>query len=360
MSSYGSRCWLRSVITRPEHLTQRERGTLETTLLALYRANPHAGLHSHIELLFRRWGKAAATDQITLELAASSAKNGTEANANGWLVTPSGMTMSIIQGPADFLMGSPLDEPGRDVQKEARHLRRVDRTYAISTREVTVAEFLRYRPDFDYPREYSQFPTCPIMHLEWYDAVRYCRWLSEQEEENIPEEERCYPPLDQIGDGMLIPEDFLQRTGYRLPTEAEWEYACRAMSDSSRPFGNQSSLLGDYAWTVANSNYRSNPVAQLLPNEFGLFDMLGNVMEWCHDKYGDYPTPSDEIRYDDNRHDANIGSEDFRVTRGSGFLYQPLDARSAQRNNHSANLLRPYLGFRVARTIRPAHRQMPE
>lgn len=337
---------------RPEQLTQRERTSLKAALLALYRTNPNAGLHAHIELLFRRWGEATAIDRITLELAAVSAEKGTGVTGKNWFVTPGGMTMSIIHGPADFLMGSPLDEPGRDANKEPRHLRRVDRTYAMSTREVTVAEFLRLHPGFDYQPDYSPLPDCPINNLDWYDAVRYCRRLSEIE--RIPPEEMCYPSPDKIGNGMQVPENFLDRIGYRLPTAAEWEYACRAASASSRHFGNQSSLLDDYAWTAANSNYHSNPVAQKLPNDFGLFDMLGNVMEWCHDKYSDYPTPSDEIRYDDNRHDTDIQDGDLRASRGGGFLYQPLDARSAQRDSHFANSRRPYLGFRVVRTIRQA------
>jgi hypothetical protein len=97
-----------------------------------------------------------------------------------------------------------------------------------------------------------------------------------------------------------------------------------------------------------------------LPNDFGLFDMLGNVMEWCHDLDSDYPTPSLEIRYDDNQHAAVVGSGDSRVTRGGAFLYQPLDARSAQRNSHSVTSRRPYLGFRVARTIGEAAQETSE
>ncbi|MEO8493780.1 MAG: SUMF1/EgtB/PvdO family nonheme iron enzyme, partial [Planctomycetota bacterium] len=327
---------------RPEHLTVRERSSLEAALLQLYRTDSHAGLHSHIELLLRRWGRAAEVERVTGELAASPS-TATEASASdkGWFVTDRGMTMSIIPGPADFVMGSPLHEPGRDVKKETRHLRRVERTYALSTREVTVAEFLQCRPDFDYPPDYSPLRNCPILHLDWYDAVRYCRWLSDQE--LVSEEDKCYPPLDQIGEGMIVPDDFLDRPGYRLPTEAEWEYACRAASETSRHFGDQAWLLRDYAWTAENSDYRSNPVAQLLPNDFGLFDMLGNVMEWCHDEYAEYPTPSSEIRYGDNQRTGMISNGSSRVTRGGAFLYQPLDARSAQRYSHSANLRRAYL-----------------
>jgi formylglycine-generating enzyme required for sulfatase activity len=80
-------------------------------------------------------------------------------------------------------------------------------------------------------------------------------------------------------------------------------------------------------------------------------------MEWCHDRDADYPTPSLDFRYDDNQHAVVVTNDDSRVTRGGAFLYQPLDARSAQRYSHSVTSRRPYLGFRIARTIRPADRE---
>ena len=117
--------------------------------------------------------------------------------------------------------------------------------------------------------------------MTWFAAAQYCRWLSEQE--GIPEDQRCYPPIDEIKDGMGLPDGFLSRTGYRLPTEAEWEYACRAGAVTSRPYGGGDDLLDHYAWYDRNARGRAGRVGSLKPNDLGMFDMLGNAWEWCHD-----------------------------------------------------------------------------
>ena len=101
----------------------------------------------------------------------------------------------------------------------------------------------------------------------------------------MPKDQWCYLPNEAgaYDEGMTIPADVLQRTGYRLPTEAEWEYACRAGAVTSRYYGHSIDLLGAYAWYQANSKEHAWPCGSLLPNDLGLFDMLGNVYEWCQD-----------------------------------------------------------------------------
>ena len=128
--------------------------------------------------------------------------------------------------------------------------------------------------------------------VTWYDAAGYCNWLSELA--GIPPEQWCYPR--ELKPGVKIEADCLKRCGYRLPTEAEWEYFCRAGTETSRPFGGSDFLISRYAWTWLSSKDRTYPPGRLLPNEFGLFDTLGNVLEWCQDglktdPYRDIPVP---------------------------------------------------------------------
>ena len=122
-------------------------------------------------------------------------------------------------------------------------------------------------------------PHVPQKRVTWYQAAAYCNWLSKQEGLAA-----CYEanPKGKYAQGMKIVPNVL---GYRLPTEAEWEYACRAGAGTSRYYGGSEELLGRYAWYSQNSRNRIWPCGRLKPNDFGLFDMLGNVYEWCQDIY---------------------------------------------------------------------------
>src|SRR5262249_23739273 len=127
----------------------------------------------------------------------------------------------------------------------------------------------------------------PILAVNWFQAAQYCNWLSEKE--GLPESEWCYPKHKAIKDGMRLPADFLKRKGYRLPTEAEWEYACRAGARTSHSYGRSVELLPRYAWFLDNSQDQAWPVGQKRPNDLGLFDMHGNVWNWVADPGYPYP-----------------------------------------------------------------------
>src|SRR5262249_49541431 len=134
-----------------------------------------------------------------------------------------------------------------------------------------------------------------------------------------------------------LPPNFRSRTGYRLPTEEEFEYACRAGVTTSRPFGRSVDRLREYAWFLFNAQGHSWPVASLKPNDFGLFDLLGNTAEWCEPSY----PPSDLFK-----------NKSYAVIRGGAYPHAPLAVRSARRLETL-----PYagteIGFRIARTLRP-------
>jgi formylglycine-generating enzyme required for sulfatase activity len=152
----------------------------------------------------------------------------------------------------------------------------------------------------------------------------------------------------------------IERHGYRLPTEAEFEYFCRAGTATSRPFGESEELLSKYAWSWLNSRDKIHPAETLLPNTAGLFDVLGNVFEWCHDglrskgEYRPAPYPQGTIEQPANDLDhprETIEKGTHRYLRGGSYPYSPGFARSAARYAVSTTLGDPYIGFRVVRTL---------
>lgn len=265
------------------------------------------------------------------------------------LQTADGKRMVVLEPPAVLLVGSPAGEPGRNGHDERRYKVRMPRAFAIAVEEVTAAEYRKFDPDQTYAEDYCPTPDSPMIDIKWFDAVRYCRWLSEQEQ--IEESEMCYPPLASIGEGMQLPSNYLDRTGYRLPTEAEWEFAARGGFQQGRHFGFLPELLDQYAWTADNANYRGHPVAQLLPNDYGLFDMFGNAMEMCQNPMIAQERSGAPVSDPAESH-LVISARDKMVSRGGATLFQPLDARAAHRDNHGTTLSRPYLSFRIVRTVR--------
>jgi formylglycine-generating enzyme required for sulfatase activity len=125
--------------------------------------------------------------------------------------------------------------------------------------------------------------------VTWPDALEYCNWLSKQA--GFPESEYCYPTDRETLQSWIPDREHLERTGFRLPTTEEWILACRSGTTSSRYFGDGNNLIGYYCWFDGNSqtlnpstqeyDYRLFPVGLRKPNEFGLFDQYGNIVEWC-------------------------------------------------------------------------------
>ena len=182
--------------------------------------------------------------------------------------------------------------------------------------------------------------------------ARYCNWLSKTE--SIPEDQWCYEQNNEseYAEGMRPAADFLKRTGYRLPTEAEWEFACRADAATSRYYGADDSLLPKYAWFLENApGDHSQPTGMLKPNAFGLFDMLGNAMEWCHDGYGDYGVANGGELNDAGDMRRVFKNEGMgRVVRGGAFLSRSRLVRCSARFYYQPDRQVDIVGFRPART----------
>jgi len=130
---------------------------------------------------------------------------------------------------------------------------------------------------------------------------------------------------------------------YRLPTESEWEYACRSGTTTAYGFGDDASGLGDYGWFDGNSDSSTHPVGEKKPNAWGLYDMHGNVWEWCQDWYGDYPSGSAT-----DPTGATSGS--LRVFRGGSWILNARYCRSAYRDWLGPGARGSSLGFRVLRS----------
>src|SRR5438045_3207780 len=123
----------------------------------------------------------------------------------------------------------------------------MNRTFAIAATAVTVAQFQGFRPEHPYSKEHAPTTDCPVNGTTWHDAAAYCNWLSQKEGLDP-----CYE-ISAIGKVSKLKENYLSLTGYRLPTEAEWEFACRAQAKTSWYYGQGSELMTKYGWHYANS-----------------------------------------------------------------------------------------------------------
>ena len=331
----------------PDKFSSVERQNLLPRLLELYRDDPDPGIHGATEWLLRQWQASDKLHAIDKELATGKVENQCQ-----WYRNRQGQTMVIVPGPVEFTQGTPAMRTSPDTD-EVAHQKHIPRSFAVSTKEVTLEQFRRFRRDHEYIELAAPTGDSPVNSVSWYDAAAYCNWLSEQE--GIPKSQWCYVPNNQgkYAEGMSLAPDCLKRTGYRLPTEAEWEYACRAGADTAYSFGEAGELLGRYGWFDANSFGKGHPVGRLKSNDLGLFDMHGNDWEWCQDAYRPYPKVARDLITTDTNSNTDISSTDNRVLRGGSFLGQASDVRSANRNYFTPAGRSDVHGFRPARTFTP-------
>ena len=252
---------------------------------------------------------------------------GQSSNSANRIETEAGVAMVLIR-TGEMMMGG-LDGM---VDEQPPHQLRIS-SYYIDTCEVTQEEFERLMAE--NPSRWKD-PRRPVERVRWSDAIKYCNARSL--EEGL---QPCY-------DLETWQCDF-SANGYRLPTEAEWEYACRAGSKTSYFFGEEKKKLTNFAWFDDNSVGMTRPVGTKLPNPWGLYDMYGNVAEWCNDFYQvDYykESPPQDPR--------GAPSSETRVVRDGSWNSPAERCRSAFRDNEDpgyADVCFGYeiYGFRVVR-----------
>ena len=150
---------------------------------------------------------------------------------------------------------------------------------------------------------------------------------------------------------MGLAPAYLNRKGYRLPTEAEWEYACRAGTSTRTYLGDSEELLPRNVWFIENSREKILSIpGTFKPNELGLFDMLGNVQEWCMDGF-DNRNPGSRFRQKDNAAPVDVDITMDRILHGGSIYSMPYDIRAAEYSNFPASYREGNTGFRIARTI---------
>ena len=240
-----------------------------------------------------------------------------------------------------FMMGSPEGEEGREAN-EVLHEVELSPFFMCRT-EVTNDQWKAVMGSSPSDCEYGCGDKQPVQNVTWVQATEYMNALTERENAMFPTEARtrCYE-----GDGNSTWVEGC--TGYRLPSEAEWEYAARAGTRTAYSFGDDPGKLGEHAWFVGNSGENTHPVGEKLANPWGLKDMHGNVWEWVWDRY------DDNDNHKVTRDPRGPQNGDLRVLRGDSFRGVPRGLRSAHRFTVRPTDPSGLLGFRCARGSPPA------
>ena len=259
------------------------------------------------------------------------------------------LTMINLPGGV-FFMGSPDSDDMARANEKPQHRVRVN-SFRMATTPVTVA---LYNKIMDKPAPSANKARHPVVNVSWYDAIAFCNTLSKRE---------GYQPCYRKRFGRWRCD--WQADGYRLPTEAEWEYACRAgagrasagraETQSRYSFGDDPAQLDDYAWYAGNSK-SVQVVARKRPNRWGLYDMHGNVWEWCWDRYRGYSLAAEiQILPDRFRYFTYTKTLlNTRVLRGGSFVDSPVLLLSAYRVIDLPESRNVFLGFRCVR-VPPQH-----
>jgi len=252
------------------------------------------------------------------------------------IVTKSGIEMVYLPG-GEFIMGTDQGNP----DEAPAHKVRVS-SFLIDKYEVTQDLFDKVQ--LPNPSHWNESPKKPVERVRWRDAKQYCN------ERSLAEGLKpCYN--EKTADWDCDPS----ANGYRLPTEAEWEFACRAGTDGPTDFGGLEKLR-QFAWFGDNAEEKTHVVGQKKPNRWGIFDMYGNVSEWCEDVYS--PTYYKESPPSDPPGPPSPGKDVKRVMRGGSWKASAEMCRATFRQgqrtgNTDACFYTDYCGLRCVRRVKP-------
>jgi sulfatase modifying factor 1 len=240
-----------------------------------------------------------------------------------------GPEMILIEG-GDFYMGNDYS-----ANTDERPEHKITMTsFFMSKFEVTVEDYAKFTRVTGHKAPEGE-PNAPINNITWEDAIMYCNWLS-----RASGLDKCY---ELKRDSNRFTVTYIPGSnGYRLPTEAEWEYAARGGIKSKSYAYSGSHDLDEVAWYISNAGNTSHEVGQKKPNELGLYDMTGNAMEWCYDWYvPDF--------YENSGNDNPTGPETGKVCRGGNFMCQPDVLRITRRFNLEPGAKEGLAGIRLVK-----------
>lgn len=245
--------------------------------------------------------------------------------------------MIKVEG-SKFMMGSKDKDITADTDEQKEHEVNIG-NFEMSKYEVTVWEWKQYLKA--KKKKLPKAPTwgwndkAPINNITWEEAISYCNWLSKKE---------GLTPVYSVKGPFYICD--FKANGFRLPTEAEWEFAAKGGKNSKGFKYSGSDVLDDVAWHKGNSNGKPHTVGTKLPNELGIYDMTGNVWEWCWDWYN-----TDYYKTEPNNNPKGPEMGDKKSVRGGSWDSQPNYCRPANRISTFPNKTHEFYGFRTVRTI---------
>ena len=347
---------IKELATRPNQATADENNALATLILSLekftqsqlppskkerlwsecfqdlFENHPDARIHSSIRWLYLQWGWKKQIDTIENRLA--SPYPDPEKN---WHVDPLGNTFVIFTPQPDFDLGKSWPNVN-------------GHRYGICITEVTGNQFSKFAKTHKVINQTYTADERPVANVQYFWSLAYCHWLTTQitdERKSVFKVQRLrqnninlFTDLFKKRQQVRLANSWfeLNNPGYRLPTLAEWRYACRARTGTLRSFGRNDNRLEHYAWYTSNSENKAHPIGTLKPNENGLFDMLGNVNEWCLDE----------------KITGNNQETGERFACGGHYHAFSQDVTTDNQISYLGSNIGPDRGFRLARTYPPS------